>query len=77
MTTDEILSFRRAVPFRPFELRLKDGRRFVVKDFSNIGRGAGDAVIVAAGDESFEKFEPGDVVAIKPLTVRRGRGKSR
>ena len=38
MTVEEVMQYRRAEPFRPFVLRLKDGREFVVKDALAIGR---------------------------------------
>ena len=78
MTADEIMAYRRAVPFRPFALKLKDGRRFIIRDFINIGRNErGSTIIVAAPHETFEKFAPGDIAEVKLLKAGKGREKRR
>ncbi|HEV2294834.1 MAG TPA: hypothetical protein VGR35_13345 [Tepidisphaeraceae bacterium] len=62
MTTNELMRFRHAVPFKPFELRLKDGRRFVVREPIHIGRNeTGSTIVVAAPDDTFAFFPPNDV----------------
>lgn len=74
MTTDEVMSYRRAIPFKPFELRLKDGRTFVVTDPIHIGRDeAGGRIIVAAPDDTFESFPPAEVSEVTLATSRRAR----
>jgi hypothetical protein len=38
MTVEEVMQYRRAVPFKPFILALKDGRRFTVSKPEEISR---------------------------------------
>jgi hypothetical protein len=58
MTVEEVMQYRRAVPFRPFALVLKDGRRFVVLQPEQIGRdGAFTQISVAADEDSVETFK--------------------
>jgi hypothetical protein len=58
MTVDEVMQYRRAVPFRPFTLVLKDGRRFVVLQPEQIGRDeAFTEISVAADEDSVETFK--------------------
>ena len=82
MTVEEVMQFRRAEPFQPFVLRLKDGREFVVPDPMNIGRNdSGTRITVALPNEdAFETFEGAAADSVKPLNGRpssRGKGRRR
>jgi hypothetical protein len=58
MTVEEVMGYRRAQPFVPFVLELKDGRKFVVRQPEHIGRDLHYRQIsVAADDESVETFD--------------------
>ena len=58
MTVEELRRLRLAQPFRPFDLLVKDGRRFVVKQpFHMAVSPAGNAIAVADG-ESVELLKP-------------------
>jgi hypothetical protein len=78
MTVDEVMQYRRAEPFKPFVLELKDGRRFIVRQPTHIGRNAASTVITVAADEdSFETF-PGTLVArVKFLGSSNGHKRRR
>ena len=58
MTVDDVMKYRRATPFRPFVLHLKDGRRFLIREPEQIGRNPTMTVIgIAHADgESAESF---------------------
>ena len=51
MTVDEVMQYRRATPFRPFVLHLKDGRRFLVREPEQIGRNPAMTVIGYAHED--------------------------
>lgn len=75
MTVDEVMQYRRAEPFRPFAIKLKDGRRFVVKNPMHIGRDvAFTRLNVAADDESFETFEGSAVARVTLLRSSKSAG---
>ena len=38
MSVDEVMQYRRATPFRPFVLHLKDGRQYLIREPEQIGR---------------------------------------
>ena len=59
MTVDEGMQFRRATPFRPFVLHLKDGRRYLIREPEQIGRNPSMTWIGVALDdgESGDSFE--------------------
>jgi hypothetical protein len=59
MTVDEVMQYRRASPFRPFVLHLKDGRQYLIREPEQIGRNPAMTVIgVALEDgESGDSFE--------------------
>ena len=63
MTAQELRSLRRAVPFRPFELVLEDGRRFQVNQPAHFAISPlGNQILVATGGE--------DVVFLNPEWVK-------
>ncbi len=51
MTVEEVMQYRRAIPFKPFVLALKDGRRFVVSKPEEISRNSALTWIAVAADE--------------------------
>lgn len=58
MTIEELRRLRLAHPFRPFDLVVEDGRRFVVKQPYHMAISpAGNAIAVANG-ESVELLKP-------------------
>jgi len=78
MTVDEVMQYRRADPFRPFVLELKDGRRFVVRDRTHIGRNEASTVITVAADEDSTETFPGTLVArVKVLGSGNGHKRRR
>ena len=58
MTVEEVMQFRRAVPFRPFTLYLKDGRQYLIREPEQIGRNPAMTIIGVAFEdgESAEAF---------------------
>jgi hypothetical protein len=58
MTVEEVMQYRRATPFRPFVLHLKDGRRFLIREPEQIGRNPSMSIIGVAHEdgESAESF---------------------
>ncbi len=58
MTVEEVMRYRRAVPFQPFVLYLTDGRSFLIREPEQIGRNPAMTVIGIAHDdgESAEAF---------------------
>jgi hypothetical protein len=72
MTVDELMEYRRAKPFKPFVLQLKDGREFLIREPEHISRNdAFTRVSFAADEESFETVNIDAVAGVKPA---RGRG---
>jgi hypothetical protein len=68
MTVEEVMQYRRAVPFRPFVVALKDGRRFVVPIPEAIGRNSASTWIsVAADEDSSETFDGSAVSHVEVL----------
>jgi hypothetical protein len=79
---DEVMQFRRARPFQPFIIELRDGRQFLVFEPERVARDvANTRITVAADEDSFESFpstaiavvrllRDGDVAAI----MKKGRG---
>jgi hypothetical protein len=68
MTVDEVMQYRRAVPFKPFVLALKDGRRFVVSKPEEISRNSAFTWIsVAADEDSAESFNSSLVSHVEVL----------
>jgi hypothetical protein len=56
MTVDEVMQYRRAVPFKPFLLALKDGRRFVINNPEAVGRNEASTRVTVAERLSGESF---------------------
>ena len=54
MTVDEVMQYRRAVPFRPFVLHLKDGRHYLIRQPEQIGRNPSMTIIGVAFDNGEE-----------------------
>ncbi|HLL88070.1 MAG TPA: hypothetical protein VK324_02090 [Tepidisphaeraceae bacterium] len=81
MTVEEVMQYRRAVPFKPFVLELTDGRSFVVREPEHIGRNeAYTQISVAADDDSVETIEGTAVARVRLMratTSRRRKGKGR
>ena len=70
MTVDEVMNYRRADPFRPFVLELKDGRRFVIREPEQVGRNPAYTQLgVAADDESIEIVDGSQVARIELLAA--------
>jgi hypothetical protein len=57
MTVEEVMQYRRAVPFKPFELVLKDGRRFTVPNPEAVGRNEAYTRVTIAERLSGESFD--------------------
>lgn len=73
MTVEELMQLRRAVPFKPFVLQLKDGREFAILQPEYISRNeAYTRISFAADDESIESVNIEAVAGVKPLHRRRG-----
>jgi hypothetical protein len=80
MTVEEIMQYRRANPFKPFILQLKDGREFVIRRPEEIGRDTRfTRVHYAADEESGDTARIEDVAGVKLLrksrTTRKPKGK--
>ena len=74
MTVEEIMEFRRAKPFKPFVLKLKDGREFVIRQPEAIGRDEKfTRVSFAAEDESIETVRIEAIAEVKSARIRRER----
>ena len=78
MTIEQMRATREANPFRPFTLRLADGRSFRVphRDYLSLSPG-GRTVIIYQADESFSIL---DLLLVTGLEIesepRRGRRKT-
>ncbi len=57
MTVEEVMQYRRAVPFKPFVLVLKDGRRFEIREATAVGRNESYTRIMVTDAESGEDFD--------------------
>jgi hypothetical protein len=69
----EILKLKHAQPFTPFELRMSDGRRFVIAKGERIGRSPSGRVIsfYARGVAGDRTVNVDDVVSAKPVRKRK------
>lgn len=67
MTVEEVMQYRRAVPFRPFVLALKDGRRFAVRNPEAVGRNEAYTRVAVAERLSGESFDVGLVSHVELL----------
>ena len=67
MTVEEVMQYRRAVPFKPFVLVLKDGRKFPIRQPFAIGRNERSTRIMVADEESDEAFDGSLVSHVEPL----------
>jgi hypothetical protein len=68
MTVDDVMTYRRAEPFRPFVLELKDGRRFVIREPTQVGRNPAYTQLgVAADDESIEVVDGSQLARVELL----------
>lgn len=68
MTVEEVMQYRRAVPFKPFVLTLKDGRKFIVTKPEEISRNSALTWIAVAADaDSAEVVDGKRVGAGSPL----------
>ena len=59
-----IRSLRRAEPFRPFVLRLVDGRKIRVRERESLAVGKNSVAVIGAKEE-IEIVDPSHVVAIE------------
>ena len=72
MTVEEIMQYRRANPFQPFVLQLKDGRKFVIRAPEHIGRDEQySRVMFAADNDSCDEVGIEDIAGIKLLPKQR------
>jgi hypothetical protein len=67
MTVEEVMQYRRAVPFKPFVLVLKDGRRFEVLRPEAVGRNESYTRIMVADEESGEDFDGALISHVEPI----------
>jgi hypothetical protein len=73
MTVEEVMGYRRAVPFRPFALILKDGRRFSIWNPEAVGRNEAYTRVSVAERLSGESF---DISLVSHVEVLDGAEKS-
>jgi hypothetical protein len=57
MTVEEVMQYRRAIPFRPFVVAMKDGRRFEILQPYNVSRNSAFTRIGVADHDSGESFD--------------------
>jgi hypothetical protein len=74
MTVDEVMQYRRAEPFKPFVLVLKDGREFAVNDPLEIGRDPGISYLMVDGGYVVRGTS---VASVRLLDDRSGEGNVR
>ncbi len=72
MTVDEVMQYRRAVPFRPFVLALKDGRRYVIRNPEAVGRNEACTRVGVAERLWGESFDIGLVSHVELLENAEG-----
>jgi hypothetical protein len=73
-TLEAILKLKHALPFTPFELRLSDGRRFVITKGERLGRTPSGRLIsfYAQGEPGHWMVNVEDVVAANPVRKKSG-----
>ena len=69
MTVDQVMEYRRAVPFKPFVLVLTDGRRFEVREPTAIGRNSAFTRISVVDKNSGEGFDISRVSHVELLNT--------
>ena len=70
MTVDDVMKYRRAEPFRPFILELTDGRRFVIREPTQVGRNPAFTQLgVAADDEPIEVVDGSQLARVELLAT--------
>ncbi len=70
MTVDDVMRYRRAEPFRPFVLELKDGRRFPIHAPEQVGRNPAYTQLgVAVDDESIEVVDGSQLARVELLNA--------
>lgn len=75
---EEVMQYRRAEPFKPFVIELKDGRRFVVRAPHHVARDeAYTSLSVAADEDSVESFSGAVVASVKPYRSSGASGRRR
>ena len=76
MTVDEVMAYRRAKPFRPFILALKDGRRFEILQPFAVSRNSASTRIGVADHDTGESFDISLVSHVELIgdTARTARG---
>ena len=73
MTVEEVMQYRRAVPFKPFVLALKDGRRFEIRNPEAVGRNEAYTRIGIAERLSGESF---DISLVSHVELLQGASES-
>jgi len=72
MTIDQLMAVHRAEPFRPYYIRLQDGRRLRIRRRENLGRSPeGELVAVCPGGERIEIIHVKAIAGIETGTRRR------
>ena len=78
MTVEEIMEYRRAKPFKPFVLKLKDGCEFVIREPEQVARDEKFTTVrFAADEESVSSAKIEDVAGVKFLSSGRGKARRR
>ncbi len=66
MTIDELRNFRNADPFRPFWMRLDDGRRFYVEAPYYIGFSPSKELVMVVSETKTAWFSPDRITDVNP-----------
>ena len=78
MTIQKIREHHQADPFKPFYLRLSDGRKLLVRHRENLGYSLrGRSLSVFDSPDAGDLIDVDDVIRIEPAKVRTSKGNGR